>query len=123
MSILTFLKDLFQNDEVDFTKGKEVSSDSKSKVRKLDPIVFDKKPIHKDKVVNKKKVLSQWQIVKMHLEIHGSLTSWEAIQLYRITRLSAIIFILKNEQGIDIDTIRMRTESENKSYAKYIILA
>ena len=52
MSILTFLKDLFQNDEVDFTKGEEVSSDSKSKIRKLDPIVFDKKPIHKDKKPN-----------------------------------------------------------------------
>lgn len=32
--------------------------------------------------------------VLKHLQEHGSITSWEAIQLFKATRLSAIIFNL-----------------------------
>tara|TARA_R100000081_G_scaffold82394_1_gene50129 strand:- start:205 stop:549 length:345 start_codon:yes stop_codon:yes gene_type:complete len=38
-----------------------------------------------------------------HLKEHGKITSWEAIQLYRATRLSGIIFTLK-QQGYAITT-------------------
>ena len=38
-----------------------------------------------------------------HLKEHGKITSWEAIQLYKATRLSGIIFTLK-QQGYVIDT-------------------
>lgn len=41
--------------------------------------------------------------VLAHLQNHGSITSWEAITKYRATRLSAIIFILK-ERGWSITT-------------------
>lgn len=38
-----------------------------------------------------------------HLQQHGTITSWEAIKNYRATRLSAIIFNLK-ERGWSITT-------------------
>lgn len=33
--------------------------------------------------------------IKQHLRNHKSITSWEAIQKYGVTRLAAIIFILR----------------------------
>lgn len=41
--------------------------------------------------------------VLKHLQENKSITSWEAITLYKATRLSAIIFILK-ERGHSITT-------------------
>lgn len=55
--------------------------------------------------------------VEEHLKKHGSITSWEAIQNYKATRLSAIIFNLRKKY--DIDTIMMET-SEGIKYGKYI---
>lgn len=60
--------------------------------------------------------------VLKHLKNKGSITSWEAIQLYGATRLSAIIFNLK-DRGYLIDSVRMESEDRygNVSrYAKYI---
>jgi hypothetical protein len=48
-----------------------------------------------------------------HLIQHGSITSWEAIEKYRATRLSAIIFILK-DRGWDIVT-EMKYDTESKT--------
>ena len=36
-----------------------------------------------------------------HLKEHGKITSWEAIELYGATRLSAIIFNLRKKHLID----------------------
>jgi len=47
--------------------------------------------------------MTKKELVKQHLEECGKITSWEAIQLYRATRLSAIIFDLRAE-GWDIET-------------------
>lgn len=58
-----------------------------------------------------------------HLEKHGHITSIEAIDLYGATRLSAIIFNLRN-QGYSIETVyvpftdRFGTETQ---YGKYIL--
>lgn len=46
-----------------------------------------------------------------HLEVHGTITSMEAITNYGATRLSAIIFILR-ERGYNISTIM--TEGLNR---------
>jgi hypothetical protein len=46
---------------------------------------------------------SKTKQVLNHLQTHGTITSWEAINLYRATRLSAIIFLIK-EQGWSITT-------------------
>ena len=43
------------------------------------------------------------QKVIEHLKTHRSITTWEAIELYRATRLSAIIFNLRL-QGFNIDS-------------------
>lgn len=56
------------------------------------------------------------QLVRDHLLSKGSITSWEAIENYRATRLSAIIFNLKHRYNIK--TIMM--DGENCRYAKYV---
>lgn len=43
------------------------------------------------------KKLSKFQKVKNHLKIFGSITSWEAIEKYKHTRLSAAIFRIKKQ--------------------------
>ncbi len=52
----------------------------------------------------------QTQITKIenHLLVHGKITSWKAIQLYRITRLSEYIRILRHEKDWDINSINMK---------------
>lgn len=55
-----------------------------------------------------------------HLKTYGSITSWEAIEKYRATRLSAIIKNLRNE-GYHIDTI-MKSNGETR-YALYVLVA
>lgn len=56
---------------------------------------------------------SKTKSVLVHLQTKGSITSWKAIDLYRATRLSAIIFNLKG-RGHDITT-EMRYDPETKS--------
>lgn len=66
--------------------------------------------------------VNKTQLVLKHLKEKGNITSWEAIQKYGATRLSAIIFNLK-DKGYLIDSIRMESEDRygNVSrYAKYI---
>lgn len=41
------------------------------------------------------------KLVEEHLLQHGSITSWEAIQKYNATRLSAIIFNLRKKYKIE----------------------
>lgn len=55
--------------------------------------------------------------VKAHLSSAGSITSWEAISLYRATRLSAIIFSLR-KNGWNITSVRM--EDGESKFVKYI---
>ena len=61
---------------------------------------------------------SKKDLILIHLQMHGSITSWEAIHKFRATRLSAIIFDLKAE-GHNITTARI--EEENSNYAKYTL--
>ena len=71
---------------------------------------------------NGKKV-SKTEKVLNHLKEHGSITSLEAINLYTATRLSAIIYTLRN-RGYDIVTedIEYTDRFGNKSYfGKYVL--
>lgn len=63
---------------------------------------------------------SQNQTILNHLKTHKQITSWEAIQKYHITRLSARIFDLK-EKGYDIRSISERDENNNP-YARYVLI-
>jgi len=47
--------------------------------------------------------MSQAQVVLNHLTNNRKLTSIEAIGLYGITRLSAVVYRLKNE-GVEVNT-------------------
>lgn len=59
---------------------------------------------------------SKIKSVLKHLEFHRKITSWEAISLYRATRLAAIVHVLK-ERGHSIETEMVY---ENKTrYAVY----
>lgn len=62
---------------------------------------------------------NQADTILEHLMVHGSITSWEAIQKYRITRLSAVIYDLK-KMGY-----RIRTDFESNEethWARYTLI-
>lgn len=69
-----------------------------------------------------KKVTKTQQVFE-HLLTNKSITSWEAIQKYGATRLSAIIFNLR-KLGYNIDTVTEVTKDRNGNachYARYIL--
>lgn len=63
---------------------------------------------------------SQQRMVARHLQEGRSITPLEALTMYGAFRLSAIIFDLKNEEGMDIRT-DMVTDDEGRRYAKYTL--
>jgi ribosomal protein S8 len=73
--------------------------------------------------MNEKKQ-NKTQMVLSHLQTYGYITSWEAIEKYKATRLSDIIYRLRN-RGIKIQTIDIPfvdscgTKSE---YGKYVLI-
>ena len=63
---------------------------------------------------------SQKEQVKKWLESGKSITPIEALYLFGVFRLSAIIYILKNDEDMPIET-EMVYEDEGKRYAKYYL--
>ena len=58
-----------------------------------------------------------------HLQEHGTITSWQAIQQYGATRLASIICELR-KKGYEIKTITEMTKDRNNNtcqYAKYVL--
>lgn len=69
--------------------------------------------------------MNKTKAILRHLEEEGSITSWEAIQNYGATRLSAIIYRLRNKYGLNIITenVRFTDRYGNKAdYGKYILV-
>ncbi len=64
---------------------------------------------------------TQKSMVLYHLKNQPSLTSWEAIMKYHITRLSAVIYDLRHE-GYEIQTIREHNEETGSNYARYTLI-
>lgn len=67
--------------------------------------------------------MTQEKAVKQHLLIYGSITSWEAIERYGATRLSAIIYDLRKE-GLDIETTDLTVKNRygnTTTVAKYML--
>ena len=60
---------------------------------------------------------TQVKTVKAHLMAYRTITSWEAITKYRITRLSAVIYILKNDHQMHISSSTV--SKGKKSWAEY----
>lgn len=63
---------------------------------------------------------TQLQQVRNHLKKHKRITSWTAIELYRITRLSEYISRLRHEEGLCID-MNWKTTDEGKRYGLYTL--
>jgi hypothetical protein len=64
------------------------------------------------------------QQVLNHLIAKGKIDTWKAIELYGATRLSAIIYTLRN-RGYQIDTIDRCVLDRNSNvcnYAEYILI-
>ncbi len=61
--------------------------------------------------------MTQKEKIKTHLQKKGKITSWEAIQEYRITRLSEYIRALRSE-GMEIESIPQKSE-RGKPFALY----
>ena len=55
--------------------------------------------------------------VRAFLEDGNTITSWQAIELFRCTRLSAVIYALRNDYGMAIADKRIYEEDTN--YSKY----
>tara|TARA_R110002012_G_scaffold267178_1_gene450828 strand:+ start:757 stop:1035 length:279 start_codon:yes stop_codon:yes gene_type:complete len=71
--------------------------------------------------INKDQVKTQREAIMWHLKTYGKITSWEAIKEYGATRLSDIIFRLKNE-GYNIRTNLIKKENRfgnTTTIAKY----
>jgi hypothetical protein len=60
--------------------------------------------------ITKDQVKTQREAIMWHLKTYGKITSWEAIKEYGATRLSDIIFRLKNE-GYNIKTNLVKKEN------------
>lgn len=69
--------------------------------------------------------MNKTQKVIEHLNLYGSITSLEAIDLYGATRLSAIIFNLRHKYNLNIvnETINFIDRYGNKAnYVKYVLM-
>lgn len=69
--------------------------------------------------------MNKTKAILNHLLEYGNITSWEAIQQYGATRLSAIIFNLRHKYNLNIvnETINFIDRYGNKAnYVKYIFI-
>ena len=65
--------------------------------------------------------MTKSQKVENYLLEHGSITSWEAIQKFKATRLSDIIFKMR-KRGYIIDSIReeyTNSDGETSRFVRY----
>ena len=73
--------------------------------------------------MSEKKVTKTSRVLE-HLHTYGCITSLEAIDLYKATRLSDIIFRLRNK-GVKIQTIDIPFVDSNGTksvYGKYVLI-
>jgi len=71
------------------------------------------------------KKMNKTKAILLHLQEFGYITSWIAIKEYGATRLSAIIYNLRNNYNLNIITedIEFTDRYGNKaSYGKYILV-
>ena len=62
---------------------------------------------------------SQVNDVIKHLKAYGSITSKEAFEIYGITRLSGIIYRLKNEMDLNIITENKTIKNRHGNICNY----
>lgn len=64
--------------------------------------------------------MNKTESVKIHLENHGAITSWEAIKEYGATRLSSIIYNLRHQYGLNIENEWVEFTDRFGSKSKYV---
>lgn len=64
--------------------------------------------------------MTQKEMVMQYMKDEGSITPWEAIKEFGITRLGARIWELKNEDGVEIN---VKLESQKNRYGKTVSYA
>lgn len=65
-------------------------------------------------------MINKTQLVLNHLKASKTITSWEAIQKFGATRLSAIIFNLRANHNIETNMIDVPTRFGTTRVAQYI---
>jgi len=66
--------------------------------------------------------MKQEQVILNHLRKHGSITCWEAIQLYHVTRCPEIIRRLKKKgHKIKSEQVNYKKEGGTWHYAVYTL--
>ena len=59
--------------------------------------------------------------ILQHLKTHGSITSWEAIELYSATRVSSVIFNIKKRYNIESERVPHTDKYGNETaFTRYI---
>lgn len=71
-----------------------------------------------DEFFQEKKTATQASNILAHLKEGKAITPLEALNLYGCFRLAAVIYILKNDYGVEIETKRVKTPS-GKYVAQY----
>ena len=65
--------------------------------------------------------MSKTQKIKKHFENGNSLTSWEAIELFRCTRLAAVVSVLK-DRGMRFQTEKcssVNSQGQKSNFVRY----
>ena len=73
--------------------------------------------------MSEKKTNKTEEVLK-HLQKYGCITSLEAIELYKATRLGDIIYRLRKRRGLNITTINIPfvdVYGTKSSYGKYVL--
>ena len=68
--------------------------------------------------------MNKYKQVEEYLRQHGSISSWEAITLFKATRLADIIFKMR-KRGIVIESKRERSISSDGTeipYVRYVLV-
>ena len=64
---------------------------------------------------------SKKDLILIHLQMHKSITSWEAIEKFRATRLSAIIHTLRHTDGYNITSSPEYNKTTETNYDRYTL--
>lgn len=59
--------------------------------------------------------------IRKHLKTVGDITSWEAITIYGVTRLSAVIFRCKNDFNMNVISEWETTTDRNGRISRYVV--
>jgi hypothetical protein len=90
----------------------------KNYVKPIEKQIVIKQPEVKPKNFRKENENTKFSQVKKHLFEHGQIDSWTAINLYGATRLSAIIFELR-QKGYSIRSVKNSAFDRNNEVCNF----